>query len=109
MTTEPQKIHTPTSGRGVLIGLAALFFVPLVGAFWLYYSGGWRPAGSTNHGELISPAKPLAESNFLKADGSPAQAELLRGKWTLLYIGDGSCDTPCRETLWTMQIGRAHV
>jgi len=103
MTTESQKIHSPASGRGVLIGLAALFFVPLLGAFWLYYSGGWRPKGSTNHGELISPAKPLAESNFLNADGSPARPEFLQGKWTLLYIDDGSCNTACREALWTMR------
>ena len=40
--------------------VCALFFVPLALAFWLYYGGShWRPAGSTNKGDLIDPAVPL--------------------------------------------------
>lgn len=91
------------TGRGALVGLAALFFVPLLGAFWLYYAGGWRPAGNTNHGELIAPARPLPAAAFATADGSAARPDLLRGKWTLLYISDGQCDERCRKALWTMR------
>lgn len=103
MTTETSKVHTPNSGRGALIGLAALFFIPLMGAFWLYYAGGWRPAGSTNHGELISPARPLAQNDFVTLGGSAAKEDLFRGKWTLLYIDDGRCDDTCRQALWTIR------
>lgn len=101
MNTGPAEGRTQTTGRGALVGLAALFFVPLLGAFWLYYAGGWRPAGSTNHGELITPARPLPAATFLDADGGSVRDDLLRGKWTLLYIGDGRCDEPCRQALWT--------
>jgi hypothetical protein len=28
---------------------------------------------------------------------------LFRGKWTLVYVGDGSCDASCRATLYVMR------
>ena len=67
--------------------LVALFFAPLALAFLLYYGGGWRPAGSTNKGELISPPRPVPN------------ASAWHGKWTLVYVGDGRCDERCRAAL----------
>jgi hypothetical protein len=76
----------------------------VLGAFWLYYSGGWRPAGNTNHGELILPARLLTDAPLVQLDGAPTPPSLLRGKWTLLYIDDGACATPqCRKALWTLR------
>ena len=93
----------PGQGRGALIGLAALFFVPLIGAFWLYYIGGWRPAGSTNHGELISPVVTLTAPALTTLEGSPATLDQLKEKWSFVYVADGACDTDCRDALWAMR------
>jgi len=91
-------------GRRMLLGLAALFFIPLGLSFWLYYSGGWRPSGTTNKGELITPARPLPEVPFTLPDGTTsARAALLREKWSLVYIGSGGCAEDCRQALWTMR------
>lgn len=80
--------------------LVAVFFAPLALAF-LLYSGldGWRPPGQTNKGELIEPPRPLPAVALTSSDGATLDADLLRGKWTLVYVGGGTCDARCREAL----------
>lgn len=94
----------------MLAGLAALFFVPLLASFWLYYGTSWRPAGHVNHGELISPARPLPDVALprvpLAASEkglSASSSALFPGKWTLVYVGDGRCDSSCRQSLYVMR------
>jgi cytochrome oxidase Cu insertion factor (SCO1/SenC/PrrC family) len=82
-----------------LIGLAALFFVPLALSFYLYYGTSWRPAGTTQHGELIEPARPLPEVELALADGSQAGPQWLQGQWHLVYLGPGDCPAACRDML----------
>lgn len=89
--------------RRQLLGVAAMFLVPVAIAFALYYGGGWRPAGATNHGELIAPPRPLPVLSLRRADGGRADATLLRGKWTLVYLGDGACDPQCESALHAMR------
>jgi hypothetical protein len=68
--------------------LAALFFLPVLASFWMYYFTDWRPAGSTAHGTLIQPPVPLQNT------------ELFNDKWTLLYVGEGGCDAACLNALY---------
>jgi cytochrome oxidase Cu insertion factor (SCO1/SenC/PrrC family) len=78
--------------------------VPLLGAFVLYYgANGWRPAGSTNKGDLIHPPRPLPGGTALTSKGAALDQNLLHGKWTLLYVGGGECDQRCREALTLMR------
>lgn len=94
-------------GRRQLVALAALFFVPLAIAFWLYYGPAtWRPSGGTNKGELVDPARPLPEISLPTADGARTATTFLRGKWTMLYVGDGACDARCRKALYLMRQSR---
>ena len=87
--------------RTVLL-LAALFMLPLLVSFWLYYGWHWRPEGMTNHGELIQPLRPLPQNALRDAAGVP-QSHLFQGHWTLVYVGDGGCDADCRTTLIFMR------
>jgi hypothetical protein len=86
-------------GRRLLLLIAAIFFVPVIVAFALYYGNGWRPSGSSSKGELITPARPLKIAGLLLPDGSAANVDALQGKWSVAYLGDGTCDADCRETL----------
>jgi cytochrome oxidase Cu insertion factor (SCO1/SenC/PrrC family) len=94
MSAEPSK---PQSRRTLLL-VAALFLLPLGMSFVIFYSG-WRPNGQVNHGELIQPARPLPTTVLLDAADQQLDAELLRGRWTLAYVGDGGCDTRCAQAL----------
>lgn len=94
-------------GRRQLLTLAALFFVPLLVAFWLYYGAGtWRPAGGTNQGDLVDPARPLPAVSLERADGTSTGQNFLRGKWTMLSISGGTCDARCREALYLTRQSR---
>jgi len=84
--------------------LGGLFLLPLAISFWMYYGTDWRPMGRVNHGELISPAKPLPLTSLPSvAPSAAAPAELFRQKWSLVYIGNGRCDDACRHTLYVMR------
>jgi hypothetical protein len=88
--------------------LAALFLLPVVIAFLTYYGTSWRPPGRVNHGHLFTPARPLPAVALSRiavdgADDTRAAASErpeLRGKWSLVYAGDGACDTACRQALY---------
>ncbi|MBK6597147.1 MAG: hypothetical protein IPG25_04175 [Proteobacteria bacterium] len=87
-------------GRRTLLVLAAIFFVPLAISFALYYGSAWRPAERTNKGELLSPVVSLPTVALRANDGSSISSDtLLAGKWSVVYIGDGACDTDCRSAL----------
>lgn len=54
------------------------------------------PVASTT--EAAHPTNP----SFEPTPGASAQA-LFRTRWTLVYIGDGSCDADCRDALYFMR------
>ncbi len=91
--------------------LAALFLLPLALAFFAYYATGWRPSAHVNHGQLITPARPLPAVALPRValDGSGdvaaagAAAAPFGRTWTLLYIGSGDCDASCRDSLYVMR------
>jgi hypothetical protein len=87
------------SGRRNLVILAAVFLLPVIAAFALYFGGIWRPEASSAKGELIQPPRTLEFSGLRHADGAPAGEAVLKGKWSLIYIGDGRCDAACRTAL----------
>ena len=85
-----------------VFALGGLFLLPLVLSFWLYYGLHWHPLGTTNHGELIEPLRPLPDVTLQDAAGT-ATHQIFSGRWTLVYVGDGACDADCRATLFFMR------
>jgi hypothetical protein len=94
--------------RRLLIGVALMFFGPLGVSFLLYYGHGWHPGGHVNQGELVQPARPLPVAALPMASGGETDAEVLRHKWTMLYVQRGPCDANCLRHLYdTRQVRTA--
>jgi hypothetical protein len=96
MTTRP-------ANRRMLLVLAAVFLLPVAAAFALYYGGSWRPGGFTNHGNLFDPARPLPQILLQRVFSSESALDPLRGKWSLVYVGEGICDADCHHALLVMR------
>jgi cytochrome oxidase Cu insertion factor (SCO1/SenC/PrrC family) len=94
--------------RTSLVLLGLIFLAPVVAAWWLYHEDeSWRPAGTTNHGILITPVRPLERrTGWRTPDGETLAPDYLRGKWTLVYIGTGECPAACAESLYRMRQAR---
>jgi hypothetical protein len=104
--------------RLMLIGLALLFVAPLGLAFYAYYGLHWHPGRRVNHGELIDPPRPIPALSLQRVVGpagdsgtgatpDTAEADLFKGKWTLLYRGSGFCTATCRTELYDTRQVRA--
>lgn len=93
----------PVRSRKAIWILIGAFFAPLALAFLMYYGLGVRPHGTTNHGDLITPPVTLPEIELPGVADQKLAAQALRGKWTLVFIGDGACDARCREALTLMR------
>ena len=113
MSTPPENLRS--RNLRMLATLAALFLVPLLLAFYMYYGTDWRPVKRVNHGTLISPARPLPAANLKlesltdpDPNAPPPSADtpepkVFRDKWSIVYIGEGNCDERCRQALYVMR------
>lgn len=88
--------------RRTLLLLFAVFALPVVVAYALYFSG-WRPETSSNYGELVQPPRPLPDLTLTTLDGGTLRLETLRGKWSLVIFTAAECLTPCERNLDKMR------
>ena len=92
----------PSGSRRKLLLIAALFALPMLVAYALYYSG-WRPEAVHPHGELVQPARPVADAALVLLDGKPMRFSELHGKWTLVTFSAAECLSPCERNLVKMR------
>ena len=99
MSTQVLTGHR-TRNRIFLVIIIALFVLPLALA-WLLV-GKWQPAGKANHGELLTPARPVSHLRLQGPTGGEVNATYLQGRWTLVYVG-AACDEHCQQGLYNLR------
>lgn len=99
MTSTAAPASAPR-GRTQFILLAMLFFFPLLGSYALYFwFPEYRPAGTTNYGELIDPARPLPALKFVDAVGATLDETVFHGRWSYVVTAGADCDETCLHKL----------
>lgn len=94
--TESTSKQPAQPGRGQLLLLAALFFVPLFAAFMLYFVvPDLRPSGTTNYGVLLPKVVPVSAMSFTDVDGKAQDEESFKHHWSVVYLAGTSCDDAC--------------
>ncbi|MDR3418430.1 MAG: SCO family protein [Nevskia sp.] len=97
MTTDSAKLY---ASRRVFLILLAIFVLPVAVACLVYFAfPQWRPTGTTNYGQLLTPARPLPPLQLRDADGKAADAGLFKGKWSMVYVGAAACAEACRTEI----------
>ncbi len=95
---------TAPDSRLKLAALILVFFGPLLLAMLIYFNPLWfTVSGGDSHGELITPAQPLATFEGVSFAGRALPNSLLSGKWTLLYWNGADCDLACEADLFKMR------
>jgi hypothetical protein len=81
-----------------LIAMLVVTLVPLVAAYLAYFTGMGVPDDTVNEGELLSPAKNIAD---ILADAEGDIPELSNNlKWRLLIPVPQHCSTACQQNLY---------
>ncbi len=96
------SVQDRRKGRTAFLILVAIFFVPLIAA-WLMYFGviGWKPSGIKANGELIQPPAliDVGEPLYLV---DAQEATLLLSLIHLVFVAD-QCDDDCEASLVLMR------
>lgn len=86
-----------------LLLIFLLFIVPLFLAHYIKDNKTSFNLGTTNRGQLLTPATSLAGINLRTVAGADLSLSLLKNKWGLIYIAPQSCEEACIENIYKMQ------
>ncbi len=99
--------HDPAARRRSrlsLVFLLGMFAAPFALA-WLVLGvfPEWAPKGKTNHGDLVEPVRPLPAFQLKTLSGEAVDETFFRGRWTIVYLAQGNCDSRCVEQLYNIR------
>lgn len=97
----------PDDGRRTRLGRLRMLLVllvcaaPVIASYFTYFVV--RPEGRSNHGELITPGRPLPALALRSPDGKVIEPAGLKGQWLLLVVGPSACAQDCERRLYVQR------
>lgn len=104
-TESSSRPGAPRRSTRMLWLVLAVCAAPVIASYLAYYV--FPPKGRTNYGELVLPQRPVPALALTQLDGTPFDAQSLRGKWVMVQVAPGDCDAACAERLYNMRQVRA--
>lgn len=86
----------------LLLLIFAMFAAPALISWLLLGFGNVGNEGGASHGQLIDPPRPLPDMLLVNPSKAGDQVSL-HGKWSLVYLHEGSCEQNCAENLYKMR------
>ena len=84
--------------------MIVLFGLPYVAAWYFYFNKDSIDFGSqTNYGSIVTPARVIDEVNLITIDNTDFNTASLKGKWTIVTIGESLCLVDCQKNLYKMR------
>jgi hypothetical protein len=97
------QLAQDVSGKRPLFWMALLCIAPFVASFALYF---WMtPTSQMNYGTLLAPVT-LPAVPLQSATADPLPANVLRGKWTLVFVDAAGCAERCMKKLYATRQAR---
>ena len=100
--SEQEQRKAPGSFRTKIVLLAIIFMLPLGYALYLKLTE-WRPATTTNYGQLVIPPVSLKDSEMQSIDGKPISLKDFQHHWLMVTFGKNGCDEACDKNLYKMR------
>lgn len=82
--------------RRLVLGVAAIFGLPVLAAWYLFFHGDRSLLTSSNYGELIKAPFPMSELRLTDYQDKPI--DKMAQKWTVLYWTN-TCQDTCKQTI----------
>jgi len=96
------------SNQRTLIFLILLFGLHYLASFTFFFHPEWLPKKTLNHGDLITPVRPVAAFTKTLQPANSESTAVFLGHWSVLGIGGRECGDACRQNLYKMrQVRRA--
>ncbi|AWI52783.1 hypothetical protein DEH84_04625 [Aquabacterium olei] len=94
------------SGRLKMLLVWLVCAAPVIASYFTYYV--LRPQGRVNHGDLITPSRPMPADGRLAlhdVQGRAVSVAALKGQWLLVSVAGGACAAECeRHLYWQRQL-----
>jgi hypothetical protein len=92
------NLESRNKNRWMLLGVTALFVVPILIALTLNLAG-WRPQGTKAYGTLIDPPRSIDNAAVTLAGGEKFAWRDSQWHWTLIALPGTNCMQKCQAAL----------